>query len=247
MYSWAGLFCETLAGMPPDQVEKMRVVEQEGKNIEEAIELALRELGTTRENVRVEVLDEGSRGLFGMGAKPVRIKVIEERSNNLGDSDVKNAHDILKRLLQLMDMQAEIEAEKKRDSVVLKLSGENVGLIIGRRGQTLNGIEYIVNLMANRNNVGSGRKVKVEIDPGGYRDKQVNFLTNLAMRAAEKVKLTGKEVVLEPMSSQERKIIHMALQDDADVDTVSEGDGYLRKVVVFSKRNSRRPSVRNRE
>ena len=225
----------------------MRIVEQEGKNIEAAIELALRELGAKRENVRIEILDEGNRGLFGMGAKPVKIKVIEEKSNDLGDPDVKNAHDILEKLLELMDMQAEIEGEKKNGVIVLKLSGENIGLIIGRRGQTLNGIEHIVGLMTNRDNLGSGRKVKVEIDPGGYRDRQAKFLTDLAVKASEKVKLTGKEVILEPMSSQERKIVHMALQDDLDVDTVSEGDGYLRKVVVFSKRTNRRNNMRNRD
>ena len=225
----------------------MRIVEQEGRNIEEAIELALRELATERENVRIEILDEGNRGLFGMGSKPVKIKVIEEKSNDLGDPDVKNACDILKNLLELMDMQAEIKGEKRKDTVVLKLNGENIGLIIGRRGQTLNGIEHIVSLMTNRDNIGSGRKVRVEIDPGGYRDRQSRFLTNLAVKAAEKVKLTGKEVVLEPMSSQERKIVHVALQEDMNVDTVSEGDGYLRKVVVFSKRNNRRQTSRDRD
>ena len=136
-----------------------------------------------------------------------------------------------------MGVKAEIAVEKGEDQLVyLRLSGRRMGVVIGRRGQTLDAIQYLVNLVANRL---PGPRARIVLDAEGYRDKRAETLRNLAERLAEKAKSERRKTVLEPMSALERRIVHLALADDDEVETRSEGEEPYRRVVIVPKRSSR--------
>jgi len=205
----------------------MKILEQEGKTVDEAIELALKRLGVSRDKVKIEVLSEGNKGLFGLvGSKPAKIKVLVE------DNTSDLAYQITNRILELMDIKADIDIKDKNDEIRVEIKGGNSGILIGKRGQTLNSLQFLINLLVNRE---GGLRKRIILDTEGYRDRRQKVLENLAKRLATKVKETGREVVLEPMNSHERHIIHTALQGDTLVGTRSKGEGRYRKVVVYPK------------
>lgn len=201
-------------------------VEQEGKTVEEAVELALQKLGTSRDNVKVTVLSEGAKGLFGIGSKPCKVRV------SLKEDISSTPAGILKTILKEMGIESEVENRIADGNIYLTIRTQNPGILIGRRGATLNSVQYLVNCIVNRSSL---VKRRIIIDAEQYRERRTEILTNLAYRLASKVKMTGQEVVVEPMNPQDRRIIHMALQNDSQIATFSRGEGSFRRVVITTR------------
>ncbi|HWR10176.1 RNA-binding cell elongation regulator Jag/EloR [Sporomusa sp.] len=208
---------------------KLTFSEKTGKTIEEAIELALAELGVSRDRVDHEVLEVPSKGLFGfIGSKLAKVRVAIRPID-----PVDEATQFLKSVFKAMKVNVSMEKVTNDDHVVINLRGEDLGILIGKHGQTLDALQYLTNLAANRD---ADERSRIVIDVEDYRKRRAETLSRLAMRLADKVKRRGERVVLEPMSPQERKIIHMALQSDNRIMTYSEGDEPYRKVVIALKR-----------
>lgn len=203
------------------------VVEKTGKTVQDAISLALAELNADIENVDVEVLEEGSKGIFGIiGSKLARVRV------TLKESSSKVAIEFLQKVFQKMGVSAEIEAEEYDDTLFLEIKAEDSGIIIGRRGETLDALQYLVSLVVNKN---KENYKKVSIDIENYRHKREETLVRLANRLAERVVKYKKSITLEPMNPYERKVIHSTLQDNKYVETYSVGNDPNRKVVITLK------------
>ena len=198
-------------------------VEQEGKNTEEAVELALKKLGATKDQVRIKVLNEEKKGLFGLISKPAKVLI------SLKEDPSSTPEGILKTLLNEMGIESEIKSEITDGNIYLTVKTPNAGLLIGRRGRTLDAIQHLLNCIMNRSSL---VKRRIIVDAEQYRERREEILTNLAHRLASKVKMTGQEVVVEPMNPQDRRIIHVALQDDKQVTTFSRGEGSFRSVVI---------------
>jgi len=201
-------------------------VEQEGKDTEEAMELALEKLGATRDQVRVTVLCEAKKSLFGLVSKPAKVRI------SLRENPSNTPEGILRTLLDEMGIECEVRSRVSDGNVYLTVETPNPGLLIGRRGRTLNAIQHILNCIVNRSSL---VKRRVIVDAEQYRERREETLTNLALRLAVKVKSTGQEVVVEPMNPQDRRIIHLALQDDEKVTTFSRGEGSFRSVIITTK------------
>ncbi len=202
----------------------MKIVEQYGKTVDEATQAALNELGATdKDKVEIEVIDEGSKGVFGWGTKFARVRV------KLKEEAEDKAEEVLKTILRMLDLTGEIEKEAEEAQYKFNIVGGDLGLLIGRRGQTLEALQFVLNLIVNRS---SKEKTKIILDVEGYRSRREKSLQDLARRLAEKAKQEKKNIVLEPMMPNERRIIHLALQDDEQVSTYSQGEEPLRKVVI---------------
>ncbi|MFO7153999.1 MAG: RNA-binding cell elongation regulator Jag/EloR [Caldicoprobacter oshimai] len=205
----------------------VRSVETTGKTIEEAILMAVAKLGVQRDNLDIEILEEPVKGLFGIiGGRNARIRATIKRSVK---DEIK---EFLSRVLELMGIEAKIEITEEESQIMVKLSGQNMGLVIGRRGETLDALQYITNLAVNRNKSDYKRII---IDTEEYRSKREETLRKLAKRLANKVQRTKKSIVLEPMNPYERRIIHSTLQNHPYVTTYSEGEEPYRKVVIKLK------------
>ena len=202
----------------------MNFVEKSGKSVEEALRLALIELEATREQVDIEVLDEGSKGFLGIGAKETRIRVTKK--NDIRET----AKSFLSRILKEMNIQAEVTVELVEETLNINMMGEDMAILIGKRGQTLDSLQYLVSLVVNKE---KEQYYRVILDTENYRAKRKETLETLADKLAMKVKKTRKNVVLEPMNPYERRIIHSALQTNPSVSTKSEGDEPFRKVVIY--------------
>lgn len=202
----------------------MKFVEKSGKSVEEALRLALIELESNREQVDVEVLDEGSKGFLGIGAKETRIRVTKR--NNVIDT----AHNFLSSILNEMKIKTELEIEQVGDVLNINMIGEDMAILIGKRGQTLDSLQYLVSLVVNKER---DEYLRVVLDTENYRAKRKETLETLAEKLASKVKKSRKNVILEPMNPYERRIIHSALQNNPNVSTKSEGDEPYRKVIIY--------------
>lgn len=205
--------------------------------MEDAVELALKELGVPREQVEVIILKKGKPGFLGIGAEEARVRVTKLPSEEVDRSSVILAKEMLQRLLDLMDVSASVDLKESsssamtgRASIALDISGEDLGILIGRRGQTLSSLQYLVYLMVSHQ---MKARVHLSIDVEGYRERRREALSNLALHMAERVKATGNSVTLEPMPASERRIIHLALQDYTGVITQSVGEGESRKVTIL--------------
>jgi len=207
----------------------MTSMEKIGKTIEEAVALALSELKVGIDRIDYEVLQAPSRGFLGfIGTKLAKIRVTVKPIDPM-----KVAQDFLDKIFSLMKLEVEIEKISKQDNTVFNIRGSDLGILIGKHGQTLDALQYLTNLTANRDNES---KVRIVLDVEDYRQRRMDTLTRLASRLADNVRRRGEKVVLEPMSSNERKIIHLALQNDQRVVTYSEGEEPYRKVVIALKR-----------
>lgn len=207
----------------------MEILETTGKTVEEALQTGLQELGLTKDRVEYEIVEEASKGFLGLiGSKPARVRITVKK---LYVADL--ARDFLERVLAAMKVQVAVEESKQEDTVFFNLRGENLGMLIGKHGQTLDALQYLTNLAAHRD---SDDKARVILDIEDYRKRRAEALTSLAQRIAVQVKRRGERVVLEPMTPIERKVIHLALQDDPQISTYSEGDEPYRKVVISVKR-----------
>ncbi|KYH33756.1 RNA-binding cell elongation regulator Jag/EloR [Neomoorella mulderi] len=202
----------------------MKEIETSGKTVEEAIEAALKSLGAKREEVEIYILEEGSKGFLGLlGSRQARVKVV------LPDSPEEVINDFLTRVLKAMHVAAGIEIRQREGYYFVSFHGKDLGILIGRRGDNLDALQYLCNLAVNRV---LKNKVKIVLDVEGYRKRREQTLINLARRLSARVKETGKRVVLEPMNPQERRVIHTALQNDSEILTFSEGQEPNRKVVI---------------
>ena len=206
----------------------MEMLTFEGKTLADAITNASVALGVASTDLKYEVVTEGSTGFLGMFAKPAIIKV-EQKADM-----TERAKEFLERLFAAMKVETEIKAQMDDDeNMSIELSGPDMGILIGKRGQTLDSIQYLTSLYVNKE---SESYIRVKIDTENYRDRRKETLETLAKNIAYKVKRTRKSVYLEPMNPYERRIIHSALQNDKYVCTKSEGEEPYRKVVVMLKR-----------
>ncbi len=198
-----------------------------GKTVAAAVELALAELGLTEDKVKVEVLEEGSRGLFGIGSKDAVVRVTP--SVDLASRAV----DFLNDVFFSMGLKVDIDVKCEEKLMKIDLSGDNMGIIIGKRGDTLDALEHLTSLCVNR---GDGEYTKVILDTENYREKRHATLVKLANNLARSVVRNRRKVTLEPMSSNERRIIHSTLQANPDVDTYSVGEEPNRRIVIALKK-----------
>jgi len=216
-------------------------VETTGKTVDDAIDNALAELGLERHEVSVEVLTPGRQGLFGIGGEQARVRVTSASVELPVGEELAWATETLERLLELMHVEAEVAVRPPetpgdglgRTKAVLDIFGEDLGVLIGRRGTTMTSLQYMVNLMVSRKFSDSG---PYHIDVEGYRRRREESLIDLAFRMAERVRTTGRSVTLEPMPANERRIIHLALAKDPTVGTSSVGVGEGRKVAISVRR-----------
>lgn len=214
-------------------------LEFSAKTVDEALTEALIKLETTSDQIDYEVIEKESNGLLGLFSKPARIRVCKKES----PQDV--AMNFLTDLFDKMNIEVEIVLNyNEEESVInIELKGDEMGLLIGKRGQTLDSIQYLTSLVVNKNREGY---VKIKMDTENYRERRKETIENLAKNIANKVKKTRKPAYLEPMNPYERRIIHAALQNDKYVETYSEGEEPYRKVVVnISKEYASMPPRRN--
>jgi len=212
-------------------------IEIEGKTVEEAIEEGLAKLGVTKDKVNVKILSEGAAGLFGlMGNKPAMVKLTTKDGSgavDLSQTQTK-AKEAAEKILQLMGLTfTDITASVKEDGVSVEVKSKDSKFIIGKNGQTLDALEHVLNLVLNKN---AETRTRISLDTERYRKQQEERLDAMANKAAETVSQTGKVYRFEPMPSRDRRIIHLILKDNPDVETFSEGDGNFRKVVVKLKK-----------
>jgi len=198
-----------------------------GKTIEDAVRSGLARLGVTEDRVNVKVLEQPSKGLFGLiGAKEAKVEL------ELLPDGVEEAIAFLREVSAAMDLTVSVERVDENDAVRINITGSDLGILIGRRGQTLDSLQYLTNIVANRH---SDRHLRIVLDAEQFRERRRQTLEALSERMAMKVVRTRKEVVLEPMTSQERKIIHARLQSNPNVKTYSQGDEPNRRIVIALK------------
>ncbi len=208
----------------------MKSIEVVARSVDEAIAEALQELNADRDDVQIEILDEGNKGFLGiLGSKQakVRVELIEKPEAN----KLEAALEFTRELLSKMGISAEVQGEEDSESIKLQIDGDDLGILIGRRGQTLDSLQYIVSLAVNRQTEGEWNRI--QIDVGDYRVRREESLRSLASRAASKVEKNGRRLALDAMNAAERRIIHQALQDFPGVETRSEGQDPYRRVVIL--------------
>lgn len=198
-------------------------IEISAKTFEEAKILAAEQLGKNVDDIQCEVLENATQGFFGIAAKPCKIAAWTD------DDDSDRATEFLNKILPLMGIEANIETTKNDSEINLNISGEKMGLVIGRRGETLDALQYLTSVIVNKN---KDDYVKVTIDTENYRAKRVQTLEKLATKVADKVLRNGRNMTLEPMNPFERRIIHSTLQSNDYITTYSVGEEPNRKVVV---------------
>ena len=208
----------------------MEYIEVSAKTVEDALTEALVQLGATSDQVEYEVIEKGSSGFLGIGSKSAVIKVRKKCSVE------DNIREFLGKVFEAMNLEVEIIITNEDNNYSVDLKGADMGVLIGKRGQTLDSLQYLANLAVNKN---SEEYVKIKIDTEDYRNRRKETLENLAKNIAYKVKRTKRAVSLEPMNPFERRVIHSALQNDKFVTTHSEGEEPYRHVVVTLKRQER--------
>jgi len=218
-----------------------------GRTVEEAIRNALRVLGARREDVDLMVLDEGSRGVLGLGSREARVRLTllsaieageaEEAAappepSQTRDDPVVVARRVTASILDTMGMGVSVTAREEDGGVYVTVSGAQLAPLIGRRGQTLEALDLLVNLMTARQ---LGRRVPVAVDAERYRERRRDALEALTSRVAGRVRRNGRPVALDPMPASERRFIHTLLADDPHLTTFSEGEGIERHIVIAPK------------
>lgn len=231
---------------------QMEALEKTGKTVEEAIEKALDELGVDHEDVEIVVVDRGRGGILGLGAGEARVRVtLKEELGPMADDDLEDvdtidaAKEAIENLLRGMAVDASVGLPQRSGgkrgeaagNTTFNIDGEDAGLLIGRRGETLSAMQFIVNFILSRR---AEDRVGVSIDVEGYRERRYEQLRSLATRMAERVSSSGRTINLEPMPARERRIIHMALSGNPRVTTESVGERGERQVTIVPKRGARR-------
>ncbi len=208
----------------------MEFREFKAKTVDEAITTASMELGVASTELEYEVVDKGTSGFLGIGAKPAIIKAKKK------ESFLDDIYEYLDNLFKAMDIETKvnIEYDQENGNMDIDIEGPDMGILIGKRGQTLDALQYLISLFVNKK---SESYIRVKLDTENYRARRKDTLENLAKNIAFKVKRTRRPFTLEPMNPYERRIIHSALQNDRYVATRSEGEEPYRKVVVYLKKN----------
>jgi len=207
----------------------MDQIESEGATVQEAVEAALRQLGRREEEVDVEVLAQGSKGLFGLGAKLAQVRVKVKLGGVLPPEGIKRASDFLVEVIRLMGMDVEVEGKCVGQELYLEVDQGAGGILIGRRGLTLAALSYLMERIVNN---AEAVQVKVFVDVAGYLERRRRTLVTQAQEMAEEVRRTGQEIEGQPMTAFERKVIHTTLHNDQTVKTYSRGEGMDRRVVI---------------
>ena len=206
-------------------------IEKSAKTKEEAIALALAELGISEEDAVIEVVEEGSKGFLGLGSKEAVVKVSSKECDG-----GRKAEEFLSKIFELAGEDVTVKANADGDVLRVDLSGPDMGIVIGKRGETLDALQHLTSHVVNK---GDGEFMKVSLDAENYREKRNEALESLAHKLANKVMRTRRNTTLEPMNAYERRIIHSALQDHEAVTTYSVGQGINRKVVIALKRDEK--------
>jgi spoIIIJ-associated protein len=217
----------------------MEAFEFEGKTAEEAIENASRELNIAKDEMEIEILEPGSAGIFGLvGGRNAKIKVVLNREapslEEAYDQALTIAKEALEKILGLIPMEGiRVQAQKADGSISLNIDGDKSGLLIGRKGRTLDALQFIVNKIVNKS---LEKRVQVVVDSENYRERRKDFLIQMALRMGDKAKKIRKPVKTNLLNPHDRRIVHLALRDDESLDTRSRGEGILKKVLIIPKR-----------
>lgn len=205
----------------------MKSIEKSGRTVDEAVAAALEELAVPSDRVKVDVLEEGKGGFLGIGAKPalVRVTVKESRKERVSK--------FLNDVCDAMEVDVDVVVKEDGEYLHADINGNEAGILIGHHGQTLDAMQYLLNLVAAKVE-DEGPRVLLDVE--GYRKRREETLVRLATRLAERVRRNGEPMVLEPMTAHERRVIHLALQEDPYVTTGSEGEDPFRRVVIQPKR-----------
>ncbi len=234
-------------------------LEVEAKSLEEATENALRRLGVSRDQVEIDVLEDGKVGFLGFGSKSAKIRVtlkeqktepsdeerIEEENPGSGENiqacqsteetvewDPDLARELLSELIKRMNLEGTIDIDSREGQIYMNIRGKDSNILIGKKGNTLDAIQFLLNLMYSKK---KKSKVGIVVDVEEYRLRREKKLQSIALEVFEKVKRTKKPVTIAPMNARDRRIIHVTLQDKQEVRTVSRGEGTFKKVVVVPK------------
>ena len=208
----------------------MEKIEVTGKTVEDAITNALVQLETTSDKIEYEVVEKGSSGILGIfNSKPA--KILAWKKETMEDSVREFMNDVFNAMGLTVTIEMSVNDEE--DTIDINLVGDDMGVLIGKRGQTLDSLQYLISLVANKN---SAKYYRVKLDTENYRERRKDTLESLAKNIAYKVKRTRKPFSLEPMNPYERRIIHSVLQNDKYVSTKSEGEEPFRHVVIFMKK-----------
>lgn len=215
-----------------------KFIEMTGATIDAAVENALKELNCTRDEVEIDVLNKGSKGIFGLGASEakVRVTVVNDDFNFNVNETSTDVESYLLNILSAMGIEAKVDVKEEEGNLNIEVSGDMMGVVIGRRGDTLDALQYLTSLVYNKD---KEDYVRVNIDTENYRAKREETLVNLAKKIAGTVSRTGRSITLEPMNPNERRIIHSTLQSYDYINTYSIGEDPNRKIVVSSKNSSR--------
>lgn len=230
----------------------METIEIEGKTIDEAIEKACSEFNLPREKLNIEIISDGTTGFLGLGSKKARIKAsrmsidmgieaeqIEAAAQKMPSDEAEEsssmaAKRLLEGILARMKLDCPVTVKETSDTIILNIKGDGGGLLIGKRGQNLDAIQYIVSKATNKF---TDNKKMIIIDTESYRKRREESLIALAEKLAEKVKKTKKAVTVGHMNAHDRRIIHLALQNDEQLITKSRGEGEFRKIVIMPVKN----------
>jgi len=252
----------------------MRSVETEGGSIDEAIDRALAALRVARDQVEIEILENAARGLFGLGSRRAKVRASvrpplasaiegagqplspevsretpahQSRSREAAAARAREVLEILLKHLVESPRVEEVRDGDQGDTIRFVLSGGDSGIMIGRRGQTLDALEHLVGRIVSRDESELG--VRIALDVEGYRQRRQESLEDLARRLAGKARATGRPVTLSPMSPRDRRIVHLTLDPEPGVSTTSEGDGLYRRVVILPSQGAgfRRGDSRSRQ
>ena len=212
----------------------MEDYEFEGKTTEEAIEKASRKLDVPVEDLNIDVIEPGSAGIFGLvGGKKARIRVQLKSTETVAGDDLSLAQEALLNILHLIPVEATISGEKVDGKIILNIEGDKSGLLIGRKGKTLDALQFIVNKIVNK---ALDKKTGVVVDSENYRRRRLDSLTQMALKMGDKAKRTKRPVTTSPLDPHDRRIIHLTLKTDEELDTRSRGEGMLKRVVIIPKK-----------
>jgi len=205
----------------------MKSLEKSGRTVDEAVTAALLELGVSSSRIAVQVLEEGKGGFLGIGSRPfvVRVTVKESRSERI--------ERFLDEVCDAIGLEAQVVVKEDAEYLHADVTGREAGILIGHHGQTLDALQYLTNLVAGKSGE-EGPRVLLDVEE--YRKRREETLIRLASRLADRVRRNGEPLELEPMSAHERRVIHLALQDNPSVETSSEGEDPFRRVVIQPKR-----------
>jgi spoIIIJ-associated protein len=215
----------------------MQTFEFEGKTAEEAIENACRELDLTRDQMEIEIIEPGSAGIFGLvGGRKAKVKVTISKEEPEA-AEVANglalAKETLENILALIPMETTVKAEQEDGRISLNIEGDKSGLLIGRKGRTLDALQFIVNKIVNK---ALEKRLQVVVDSENYRQRRRDSLIQMALKMGEKAKRIKKTVGTNPLTPHDRRIVHLTLKDDDQLETRSRGNGILKKVLIIPKK-----------